>query len=81
MNKIPYFDIYVGDNVEKVWIHVPLGIGSDIWHININNFFCGSVIKKGNKWRQLHSNKHEFTSDDIDAIGERIEEFCAAGTD
>jgi hypothetical protein len=69
------FDVPVGDSVENVWIHVPLGSGSNIWHININNYFCGSVIKREDKWRQLHINRHEFTSDDIDAIGERIEEF------
>lgn len=72
-----YFDVPVSDTIQKVWISLPLGSGSKVWHININNYFCGSVTKRDGKWVQLHINRHEFTLDDIDAIGERIDEFCS----
>lgn len=60
-----------GDATKKVVISKPFGAG-DQYHIMINNFYSGSLMKRQGSWEIPGYDM--YTSDDIQILGNWVEE-------
>lgn len=68
------FTAPIGDETVNVFILAPNGMDGDYYMIFINDYLHGSIINQNGKWKILHVNKRELTVDDVQALGERIDE-------
>lgn len=69
------FDAHFGDEVKHITIYEPNG-NWGTYNILINNYARGVMHKRNGQWVY---NNHWLTMDDVQAIGERIDEHIAAG--
>jgi len=70
------FDAYYGDEKKVVEISEVFGAGAGTYHLLIDCFFQGSLVKRNGEWR-LNSNTNLLTSTDIQILGEVIDERLA----
>jgi hypothetical protein len=68
------FDAAFGNVTKKVNISQPFGTGGDQYHLTIEGFYKGSMWKLEDKWIFYGNAGNELTSDDIQALGERIDQ-------
>jgi hypothetical protein len=68
------FNAPVGDEHIKVEICQSNGTDSLCYHINIDNYCYGPIIKRNGEWIRLHVNSRELTIDDVQALGELVDE-------
>ncbi|QEC78781.1 hypothetical protein [Mucilaginibacter ginsenosidivorax] len=64
----------VGDDLIKVEVGVPSGMEGNTYYVTIDSYCYGSIIKRNGEWVRLHINNGELTIDDVQALGERIDE-------
>lgn len=63
-----------GDKEKKVEISKPFGAGEQ-YHIYIDNYFCGTLMKRNGKW--IIPDHPEYTSDDIMVLGDLAEQIIS----
>ena len=68
------FTAPVGNDLIKVDVSLPSGMDGDTFVVMIDGYYYGSIVKCNNQWTRLHVNKLELTVDDVQALGERIDE-------
>jgi hypothetical protein len=68
------FKATIGNERVNVVIMAPEGMDGAYYMVFIENYCHGSIIKCNNQWIRLHANKLELTVDDVQALGERIDE-------
>jgi len=68
------FTAVIGNERVNVDIIAPEGMDGPYYMIFIDNYCYGSIIKCNNQWKRLHVNQGELTVDDVQALGERIDE-------
>lgn len=47
--------------------------GSGGYHVYIDKYFCGQMFNREGKWVLFGNSASEFTQEDVEVIGERIE--------
>lgn len=72
------FEAMFGNEVKKVRL-VANDYGGGGFQILINKFFHGSIYKKEDQWLAWLNERSDLTSDDITALGERIDEYNKSG--
>ena len=74
MNSIEFETVFIGKKV-KVDLRSNFG-GPEGWYINIGGHHHGRLFYRDGMWQAHLNDKSELTSDDIAALGERIDADC-----
>lgn len=67
------FPATFGDVIKTVTISQPLGAGG-IFYITIDNYHHGQMWKRNNEWVGYMADKSELTAEDVQILGEMIDE-------
>ena len=71
MQRMEFQTEFLGKKV-KVDLSMPLGSG-DIWFISVDNYHQGRLYFRDGQWGAWLNDRSVLTSDDILAMGERID--------
>lgn len=69
------FTAIYGEEEKEVRIYRPNGVPTGSYYVSIDNYNCGQFVLNGDTWNFYGNSLSEFTSDDIDAMRERILEY------
>jgi len=67
------FNVVFGEEVKKVNITLDR-FGSGRYTVLIDNYYCGAIFKRDGEWTGHVNELSELTMDDIQAMGEIIDE-------
>lgn len=71
MEKIE-FTAHYGDDKKNVCISASNG-AAGVWHIYMDKYYYGVLLNIKGEWAWRPQNQSDFTSDDIQILGEMIE--------